>query len=224
VHSIENEAPTGTVVVAVDGNVICTITLDNGTGTCNLVFNTAGTIPVTATYHGDSEYLPSSTTSAHEVLASPPTPSITPSPTLTHTPTVPPTIASTPVVGCSNIAVPAGQTITFSGKTMYLNINNPMPYDVTIGDVFVRWNYLQGYSGRDLRLVSAQMNTQVFWTGDIHAPSYSPPLSATVTLPANTASRITFTFDKLYTRTAGEQIQITFSTPGCEDHVINVIR
>jgi hypothetical protein len=153
---------------------------------------------------------------------------LTPTSALTYTPTFTPTSISTPVVGCNNITVPAGQTIALSGKTMYLNILNPMSYNVTIGDVFLRWNYLQGANGNNLHLVKAQLNsslgTNIFWTGDIHAPSYSPPLSTVVTLPANSTSRIVFTFDKLYTQPGSEQIQIAFSTPGCEGYSINVIK
>jgi hypothetical protein len=113
-------------------------------------------------------------------------------------------------------------------KTMYLDIYNPMGYSVTVKDVFLRWNYLQGANGNNLHLVKAQLNSSlgsnVFWSGDIHAPSYSPPLSTVVTIPPNSTSRIVFTFDKQYTNSSGEQIQISFSTPGCESHTINIIK
>jgi hypothetical protein len=112
---------------------------------------------------------------------------------------------------------------------MYLNISNPNTYSVTVKDVFLRWNYLQGANGHDLHLVKAQLNsslgTNIFWgPSDVHAPSYSPPLSTVVIIPANSTSRIVFTFDKQYTNASGEQIQISFSTPGCESHTINIIK
>jgi hypothetical protein len=229
--------PTGTVeVTSAAGN--CTVTLASGEGDCVLNFTTVGdNWPVDAVYSGDTEHLASDDTTYHDVLSVPatltntPPPSNTPPPTNTvppGTPTFTPTPAATPVAGCSNIQVPAGQTIELAGKTMYLNIYNPMPYDVTIKDIFLRWNYLQGFNGKALHLVSAQLDstlgTNVFWTGDVHAPSYSPPLSTTVIIPANSTSQIIFTFDKLYTRSDGEQIQISFSTPGCEDHTINVVK
>lgn len=229
--------PTGTVeVTSAAGN--CTVTLASGEGDCILNFTTVGdNWPVDAVYSGDTEHLASDDTTYHDVLAVPATPtntlppSNTPAPTNTippGTPTFTLTPAATPVAGCSNIQVPAGQTIELAGRTMYLNIYNPMPYDVTIKDIFLRWNYLQGFNGKALHLVSAQLDstlgTNVFWTGDVHAPSYSPPLSTTVIIPANSTSRIIFTFDKLYTKSDGEQIQISFSTPGCEDHTINVVK
>ena len=229
--------PTGTVEVTSDGGN-CTVTLVSGEGDCVLNFSNVGdNWPVVAVYSGDTEHLPSNDTTYHDVLSVPatitntPPPTNTPAPTNTVPPTTPtftPTVAPTPVSGCSNIQVPAGQTIELAGKTMYLNIYNPMTYDVTIKDIFLRWNYLQGFNGKALHLVSAQLDstlgTNVFWTGDVHAPSYSPPLSTTVIIPANSTSQIIFTFDKLYTRSDGEQIQISFSTPGCEDHTINVVK
>jgi hypothetical protein len=224
--------PTGTVSVSTAvGN--CTITLNaSGEGDCPpMIYTALGTTLITAVYNGDAQHLTSTDSSPHEVLSQPATPSNTsPPPTLTFTappPTITftPTPMSTPVVGCTNIQVPTGQTITLSGRTMYLNIYNPMTYNVTIKDVFLRWNYLQGFNGHDLHLVSAQMNSNIFWgPGDVHAPSYSPPLSGTVIIPANTTSQILFTFDKLYTRSDNEQIQLSFNTPGCEEHTINVIK
>lgn len=228
---------TGTVEVTSAAGT-CTVTLVSGEGDCVLNFTTVGdNWPVVAVYSGDTKHLPSDDTTYHDVLSVPATITNTPPPTNTPAPTntVPPwtptftlTPAATPVIGCSNIQVPTGETIELAGKTMYLNIYNPMTYDVTIKDIFLRWNYLQGFNGKALHLVSAQLDsilgTNVFWTGDVHAPSYSPPLSTTVIIPANSTSRIIFTFDKLYTRSDGEQIQISFSTPGCEDHTINVVK
>jgi Flp pilus assembly protein TadG len=58
--------PTGTVnITGADTN--CTITLVNGTGNCNVVFNTAGAKSITATYSGDATHDPSSTSTGHSV-------------------------------------------------------------------------------------------------------------------------------------------------------------
>jgi hypothetical protein len=236
-NAFGGSVPTGTIAVTTAaGN--CTITLDaTGQGNCGpIVYNDLGITIIKAVYGGDTQHEGSEDTTAHEVLANPPTATIPPPPTLTFTAAPPatatftPTPAATPVVGCSNITVPTGQTINVSGYTMSLNIYNPMTYNITIKDVFLRWNYLQGFNGHDLHLVSAQLNsslgTNLFWgPGDVHAPSYSPPLNGkTVTIPASSMSTIVFTFHKLYTRPLGEQIQISFSTPGCEDHTINIIK
>jgi len=57
-------APTGTVAIT-GANSNCTITLSGGIGSCNVVFNTAGTETLTATYNGDTNYLGSLGTESH---------------------------------------------------------------------------------------------------------------------------------------------------------------
>lgn len=58
--------PTGTVDIT-GANINCTLTLSGGSGSCNVVFNTIGVKTLTATYNGDSNYLPSTNTAAHTV-------------------------------------------------------------------------------------------------------------------------------------------------------------
>jgi hypothetical protein len=59
-------APTGTVTITgVYTN--CTITLSGGIGSCNVVFNTAGTETLTATYNGDANYAGSLGSESHSV-------------------------------------------------------------------------------------------------------------------------------------------------------------
>jgi hypothetical protein len=106
---------------------------------------------------------------------------------------------------------------------MYLNIPNPNPYPVTISGVFVAWNYSAGHMPGDtsLWLQRADLNGTVFWTGMLNQPGALLPLSTTVVLPANATSKLTFTFDKIYDRPSGnEQIQVQFSTPGCENYPV----
>jgi len=55
-------SPTGTVNIT-GANTNCTITLSNGTGSCNVVFTSGGTKLLEAFYGGDSTYLPSSDSS-----------------------------------------------------------------------------------------------------------------------------------------------------------------
>jgi hypothetical protein len=58
--------PTGTVAVS-GADTNCTITLSDGTGSCNVIFNTTGAKTITATYSGDSSYASSSDTDSHIV-------------------------------------------------------------------------------------------------------------------------------------------------------------
>jgi large repetitive protein len=68
--------PTGWVAVAgADSN--CTITLSGGTGSCNVIFNSAGSRTLAAAYGGDGNYLPSSDTESHTVSKGGSTTSIT---------------------------------------------------------------------------------------------------------------------------------------------------
>jgi hypothetical protein len=60
--------PTGTVSVE-GGGQSCNAILSNGTGSCTLVYAATGAFTVTATYQGDAQNLPSSTTAALTVAA-----------------------------------------------------------------------------------------------------------------------------------------------------------
>jgi hypothetical protein len=60
--------PQGTVTVS-GADIPCTIPLSGGTGSCSVTFTTIGPHPVTATYSGDDNYLPSTSAAhAHEVV------------------------------------------------------------------------------------------------------------------------------------------------------------
>jgi hypothetical protein len=75
--------PTGTVsITGADTN--CSITLSSGSGTCNVVFNTAGIKTLTAAYSGDGNYVASSDTESHTVNPLPGAPSTTS--IIAHTP------------------------------------------------------------------------------------------------------------------------------------------
>jgi hypothetical protein len=58
--------PTGTVAIT-GADTTCTITLASGSGSCNVVFNTAGSKTITATYSGDANYASSVGTASHVV-------------------------------------------------------------------------------------------------------------------------------------------------------------
>ncbi len=58
--------PTGTVSIT-GADVNCTITLSAGTGSCNVVFNTASTYIITATYSGDINYTSSTDSAIHNM-------------------------------------------------------------------------------------------------------------------------------------------------------------
>ena len=146
--------------------------------------------------------------------------------TPTYTPTFTPTITSTPILGCGSIRdqfVGIANPIKLYKKTMYLDINNPNPYSVTVDNVFVRWNYSWGSSmGGELSLQSVQLSTTVFWMGNISTDSFViDSFSAPVVIPPG-SSRITFNFNQTYANPRGEELQIGFSTPGCEAYPIHV--
>lgn len=58
--------PTGTVEIT-GADTTCTITLSNGVGSCDVVFNSPGPKSITATYSGDADQDPSSTSVGHSV-------------------------------------------------------------------------------------------------------------------------------------------------------------
>jgi hypothetical protein len=59
-------APTGTVAIT-GADTNCTLTLSGGSGVCNVIFNTAGSKTLTATYSGSSSYAGSTGTASHTV-------------------------------------------------------------------------------------------------------------------------------------------------------------
>jgi hypothetical protein len=59
-------APGGTVAIT-GADTNCTITLANGSGSCNAIFGTSGAKTLTATYGGDANYTGSLDTEAHTV-------------------------------------------------------------------------------------------------------------------------------------------------------------
>jgi hypothetical protein len=71
--------PTGTVTIKQGLNLLCTITLAGGSGSCNVVFNnvTGSPYTITATYSGDMNYAGSSATASETVVAGPSTTTIT---------------------------------------------------------------------------------------------------------------------------------------------------
>lgn len=216
--------PTGTVAVSAPGSVPCQITLVNGSGSCNITFNSSGNPPITANYSGDSGHLPSTGTAPHQVLVDTPTP--TPTPTRTSTPTVTPTrtitptptltpipTSGTPVTGCN--AIRHG-TITNSGNTLTLTINSPVTTPVQIQDVFVVWNHDKGHEVgiKKLTLLTASITSQ-FWSGNGLGPSQSITPAPAAYIPTG-PSTITFTFDQSYDfLDTTERILINLSTPGC---------
>jgi Tol biopolymer transport system component len=173
----------------------------------------------------DAFHFPATAPVPTAVPSNTPTPIPTDTPAPVYPPTFTPTLISTPVLACNNIrdAIQAtSNPIKLSGTTMYLDVPNPNPYPVTVNNVFLAWNYNGGHNSpfnADLRLIGAQFPTgNVFWTGDEHAPIFTIPYpyNPPVVIPAGTTSRLTFTFDQSYDIPKNEEIEIHFSTPGCE--------
>jgi hypothetical protein len=67
--SVVGAGVTPTGIVSITGaDINCSITLSGGNGSCNIIFNTIGVNkPVTASYSGDANYLPSTAGALHTV-------------------------------------------------------------------------------------------------------------------------------------------------------------
>jgi hypothetical protein len=240
VENISGSGPVPTGDVAI--NLCGTLTLNpSGTVDCNVVLNDSVTI--TADYPGDGTHLPSNDSRFHEVMSGTATASNTPPPTATGTATLTPTATlnvpatatatATPTnvpdcISFANQFVGISSPIDFNKETMFLDINNTKPYPITVNTILVAWNYTTGGSGnKALILQRAQLNTTIFWNTPVASqnvnlggPEY--PFMVPVVIPPNQPSKLTFTFNRNYTNHSGEQITITFSTPGCTDYTIQV--
>ena len=153
-----------------------------------------------------------------------PSPTITPSVTPTFTPVFTQTFTFTPVPACgpthtSDITLPPQKT----ANTMKLSINNPHPYPIAIGDVFVVWNNDTGHqTGTDktLTLTSASIGATTFWTGSVSSPttSISPNIPGTGLIPPG-PTEIIFYFHQTYDnpdKALSEEILINFASNGCQ--------
>jgi hypothetical protein len=159
------------------------------------------------------------------------TPTSTPTRIVTQIPTGTPTITSTPVVGCNAIRdafIGISRPIKIFGRTtIYLDIPNPNSYPVAIQSIYLAWNYNGGHDSpfdQTLRLQKAEFPTgNVFWTGDMPGPFYviPEPYSPPLLLPPG-GVRLTFTFHQSYDISSREEINIYFSTPGCEAYPVQV--
>ncbi len=108
---------------------------------------------------------------------------------------------------------------------MSLDIVNPNPYSAAISDLYVVWNWDSGRLGGDghLWLQSVALNGTTIWTGNVNVPALAIPFSTPVMLPGDgVKSTLTFTFNYPYVYPGGEELQINFSTPGCEMYPIHV--
>lgn len=224
--------PTGTVEVDGGGNVRCTITLNNGAGSCSLTYRNAGNYTLTATYNGSSSHLPSSDTEPHQVLAATPTPTRTPTPTVVPTntpipsPTATPSRTPTPtgiVTAVSSCNLVTHGAFTRIGNVLSLTINNPYPFNLVLKDMTVTWNDDKGHqtgSDKTLRLQQVNVGSTVAWTGNIaNQSTYTIPTTAAMA-PGTTT--ISFYFHQSYDIMDGtERVYINWTTPGCENNPID---
>lgn len=189
--------PTGTVTITgADGP--CIITLANGTGSCNVLFNSAGTKTLAAAYSGDSLHAASSDTETHVVSLD-------------------------TVADCNTTNIYADPLMK-SGNTMSVTITNQLNADLQIKDVTVQWNHDKGHqtgSDKTLRLQSASLGGTTFWTGYNIGPTLTIVPSTLTYITANGQSTITFTFHQSYDNWDNtENVSITLANPGCEGVVI----
>ena len=154
-------------------------------------------------------------------------PSATVSPTVSATATISrtPTTAPSPVPSCNS----GHGAITLPGdNTMTLTITNPNTWPLTIGDVFVIWDHDKGHkTGNDktLQLLSASLGATPFWTGNLPGPNAGLTPTTPAVIPPGGTLTLTFTFHQDYDRSDGsEEININFSTPGCQGSPIHVTR
>jgi Flp pilus assembly protein TadG len=189
---------TGTVTIT-GGDAPCTITLVNGTGSCNVVFSSDGTKTLAAAYNGDTQHAPSNTTATHTV----------------GSPVV------TPVPSCNAVTHGA---IQLSGNTMYMTITNPYAYPLATGGGSVTWNSDKGNNTGDkhLYLMSVALNGSPIWNSGPTKPNVdTQPFTTPAVIPANSTVTIVFTFDQSYDNLDGtESIFFNLSTPGCEGIII----
>lgn len=160
-------ALTGTVsITGADTN--CTITLTNGAGNCNVIFNTVGSKSITATYSGDADHNASSTSVGHSVNLPVTITTIT-----AHTPN--PSDPGYPVnvtVSVSGGSTTATGTVTLTG--------GDVPCTITLSGGTGSCNIVISSSGTKTLAAAYNGDTQ-------HAPS-STTTTHTVTTPPPVAS------------------------------------
>lgn len=227
--------PTGPIVVTTAAGT-CTINLDTGDGgigSCSVTYNSQGTTNITAAYDGDSRHVASTSPAVpHTVATTPPTFAPTPKPPTPIPPTsIVPTTAPTPVSNCNSIRDTVNGTsnpIQFASNTMFMDIpNNANGYPVTSGSIYVAWNYNTGHNGSNtnLKLTSVMINSTVIWelAEGVHQPNFTiTSFNNPAVFPANQTSQLIFIFDQTYDRQTDGQIQVNFSTPGCESYPVLV--
>lgn len=220
--------PTGKVSINTAAGKCNNLTLSGGVASCNVTYTATGSSTITASYTpaDTTKHKASTGSETHTVVTTLPTATTAPTATSLPTSTPLPTAVPTAVSGCDSLRSGAG-TVQFSSNTMTLRVPNTNGYAVAIDHVFVAWNYSAGHSPGDssLWLQQAKLNSTVFWAGTpISLPGTSLTPSTPVSIPANGIAMFTFTFDKVYNgNTSGvEQVQLYFSTPGCEGYPVVV--
>lgn len=188
--------PTGTVAIT-GADTNCNITLSGGTtGSCPVVFSSAGTKTLTATYSGSGTHAASSDTETHMVVQQ-------------------------PVVGCNTTNITVGLLQRTADGAMMMNINNSLTVPLQIGNVSVTWNHDKGNkNGPDqtIRLQNARLGN-VFWTGNEIGPTYTITPASTFIPPGT--STIIFGFHQVFDRWDNtESITINLSSPGCAGVVL----
>jgi Flp pilus assembly protein TadG len=156
------------------------------------------------------------------------TPTNTFTPSMTFTPSNTPTVTPTPTntatpVNCSLVTHGA---LSISGKSLIMTIDNGIPANMAVTQIFVAWNHDKGYSGgtdTSLHLQNITVGGVSIWTGDDPGPNrvmaYVP--GAGVTLPQG-PSVVVFTFDKEYQLQDGtERVVMQFGNNGCGNYTVD---
>ena len=183
--------PTGTVQIT-GADIGCTAALSGGSGSCNVVFNTIGSHPITATYSGDSNYLGSTITETHVVknLSTTVITSTTPDPSVpggsvlvsvqVSGPGVPPTgtVAITGGSGCTTAALaPNGPSSAIASCSVTFTTAGAKTLTATFPEDA---NYV-GSTGSASHVVDKGPTTTAVTVALHSAPFASVTVSATVT-------------------------------------------
>ena len=186
--------PSGTVAIT-GANTNCTVTLAGGTGSCNVVFNSAGPKTLTAVYSGDATHGASNDTEPH-------------------------TVASPAIPNCDTLSSATNLSVLrMTAGNMTIDINNPFSVTLQVSAVFVKWNHDKGHQTGDdktLELRNATLGGVTIWNGNAPGPDTTINVISGGSIPANSTSTLAFIFQQTFDRWDNtEVVEIFFDNPGC---------
>ncbi len=225
--TVNGVAATGTVQFVANGNVLCTATVTGSNGACSIVASVAGTLSITASYLGDSNYAPSSSAAANLIVSNPAgglTASVSPanltgntSATVTAVVTAPVGVVPTGSVSAtilsstgavqSTYSVPLSGTGTSNTATLSIPIVAPQPNGTyTISVACLNTNFTCTSVNLPLTVTSVNTMGTVSLTATVTPATAQPGSTATVTgtlTAATTGTTLTGTVTATITGVTG---------------------